>query len=469
VKGVVQAIGGLKLEVAPQEDLRDRCGQEPAALLLLHVSEPDDGPDVVDLMDDLERLGIQVPVLVLSDADDPEQELALLRRGAVDFLTRPLSLGRLGYLVEKHTLKARLGPRQEAAPRRTIEALGEQDPLLYDSGAALGQLMAQVRRLAPQDTTVLLGGETGTGKTRLARLIHELSPRKQEPFLTVNCGCLSESLIASEMFGHVRGAFTGADRDRTGKFSAVGGGTLLLDDIDALPLALQAQLLRVVEERVFEPVGSNQTQPLRARLVVASNRPLEEEVKAGRFRADVFYRLSVVGLFLPPLRECRHIIPHVARKFIAHFGGANGGPTRELTAAALRALQGHHWPGNFRELRNVIERTVALCAGDWIDVADLPETIQAAVDVAAVPAAEGEAAPLARSKWEAEAVCIMEALRRHNHSRSRAAEALGISRMTLYRKLHRYGLVNVALEPTGIVTQPEVATRQSHAPADPVC
>jgi DNA-binding NtrC family response regulator len=454
VKEVVQSVGGLTLKVSPWDDLPRRLGQESAALVLLHVRDPAEGADATALMHRLEQLRIPMPVLVLSDADDPEQELALLRLGAADYLTRPLNLGRLGYLVEKHTLKARIGRQPAPTPQRAIEAMGERDPMLYDSGAAMGLLMAQVRRLAPQDTTVLLGGETGTGKTRLARLIHELSTRGGEPFLTVNCGCLSESLIASEMFGHVRGAFTGADRDRTGKFTEVGGGTLLLDDIDALPLALQAQLLRVVEERVFEPVGSNHSQPLRARLVVASNRPLAEEVKAGRFRADLFYRLSVVGLFLPPLRECRHIIPHVARKFIAHFGGGNGRPVRDLTAAALRALQAHDWPGNVRELRNVIERTVALCAGDSIDLDDLPDDLRpAAGDLGPAESVASAPAPLARSKWEAEAVCIMEALQRHNHSRSRAAAALGISRMTLYRKLHRYGLTNLAGEQTGIATQ----------------
>jgi DNA-binding NtrC family response regulator len=458
VKEVVQTVGGVKVEVAPPEELSLRLGREPAALLMLHLAGPGDGTDAAKLMRQLQRLRIAVPVVVLSDGHDPEQELALLRLGAADFLTRPLNLGRLGYLVEKHTLTARLGPRPEVPPGPEVEALGEQDPLLYDSGEAMGQLMAQVRRLAPQDTTVLLGGETGTGKTRLARLLHELSARRDEPFLTVNCGCLSEHLTASEMFGHVRGAFTGADRDRTGKFAEVGGGTLLLDDIDALPLSLQAQLLRVVEERVFEPVGSNHSQSLRARLVVASNRPMADEVKAGRFRADLYYRLSVVGLFLPPLRECTSIIPHAARKFIAHFAAAAGRPVLRLTPAAVRALQAHDWPGNFRELRNVIERTVALCPGDTIDLPDLPDAFHSqAGDFAPPPATGIAAAPLARSKWEAEAVCILEALQQHNHSRSRAAAALGISRMTLYRKLHRYGLANLPAEESGITTQPEPA------------
>ncbi len=308
----------------------------------------------------------------------PNWNFALLRLGAADYLTRPLNLGRLTYLVEKHTLEARICLPAERPAQKGIATIGEQDPFVYDGGAATGQLMAQVRVIAPQDATVLLGGETGTGKTRIARLIHELAHRHKEPFLTVNCGCVSENLIASEMFGHTFAArFTGADRERNGKFAEVGAGTLLLDDIDALPLSLQPQLLRVLEERVFEPVGSNRSQPLRARLVVASNRSLEQEVAAGRFRSDLFYRLSVIGLFLPPLRESRGIIPQVANKFLVQFATANARPIRKITPAALSALQAHDWPGNVRELRNVIERAVALCPRESIDLDDLPNLIPA--------------------------------------------------------------------------------------------
>src|SRR5262245_17871095 len=176
-------------------------------------------------------------------------------------------------------------------------------PCLYNGGAGMDRLMEQVVRVAPQETTVLLTGATGTGKTRLAGVIHELSPRRAEPFLIVQCGALAPALIESELFGHVRGAFTGADRERTGKVQAAGQGTLLLDEIDALAPAQQAKLLRVVEERVFEPVGSNRTVPVRARLIAATNQNLEAEVTAGRFRKDLYYRLNVVGFDLPPLRE----------------------------------------------------------------------------------------------------------------------------------------------------------------------
>jgi len=256
-----------------------------------------------------------------------------------------------------------------------VEALGEGQDFLCDGSAGMGLLVEQVRRVAPQEATVLLGGETGTGKTRLARLLHELSPRRERPFRVVHCGALSATLAGSELFGHVRGAFTGADRDRAGKFAEAGRGTLLLDDVDALPLGLQAKLLRVVEGRVFEPVGSNRSVPLRARLVAASKRRLEEEVAAGRFRADLLYQLSGVGFYLPPLRERLADIPALADKFAREFASRRCGDVQGVTADALRALRGYSWPGNIRELRDVIERAVARCPGPRVGLSDLRDLL----------------------------------------------------------------------------------------------
>jgi DNA-binding NtrC family response regulator len=326
-----------------------------------------------------------------------------------------------------------------------VASLGEADPFLYCPGPPAEQVMEQVRRVAPQSATILLSGETGTGKTRLARLLHELSPRRDQPFLAVNCGALTASLIESELFGHAKGAFTGADRDRQGKFAEAGRGTLLLDEIDSLPLPLQPKLLQALEERVYEPVGSNKSRPLQARLVVASNRRLDREVEAGRFRADLYYRLNVVGFYLPPLRERRSLIPALAEKFVREFAARDARPVRGLTPAALQALQRHDWPGNVREVRNVVERAVALCAGAEVDLGDLPEALRAdRPDAAAAPAAlpgSAEAGTLAQAKGEAEAQRIAQALQKHKNNRLRAAAELGISRMTLYKKLHRYGLL----------------------------
>jgi len=378
----------------------------------------------------------------------------LLRQGAADYLGRPLDLARLSYLIDVLTLRARyLAPHPAAAPAPgAVEELGERGSFLYSPAGVMGRVMEQVQTVAPQDTTVLLGGETGTGKTCLARLIHELSPRRDEPFLVVNCGSLALNLIESELFGHIKGAFTGADRDRVGKFAAVGAGTLLLDEIDSLPLPLQAKLLRVVEERVFEPVGANKLLPFGARLIVASNRALEQEVIAGRFRSDLYYRLNVVAFFLPPLRERRSVIPAMAHKFVAEFATRGGRPVRGMSAAALKALEEHHWPGNIRELRNVVERAVALCPGSEIQPADLPEGLSARAHLEPAPAPAAATVPmpataatLGEAKEGAEANCILDALRRHRNNRLRAAQELGISRMTLYKKLHKYGLMTATV------------------------
>jgi transcriptional regulator with PAS, ATPase and Fis domain len=327
----------------------------------------------------------------------------------------------------------------------------EEDPFFDAFPPEMIVLREQVKRVVPQETTLLLTGETGTGKTRLARLMHELSPRRNEPFLVVDCGAISPNLIESEIFGHVKGAFTGADRDRAGKLAAVGRGTLLLDEINSLPLPLQSKLLRAVDERVFEPVGSERSQPLRARLIAATNAPLDDEVAAGRFRADLYFRINVVGFYLPPLRDRRASIAPLAQKFLTEMAARNRPDVGDMTPEVVRALQGYDWPGNIRELRNVIERAVALCPGPNVQLLDLPEAVRlASVDeevgelreslaIATLPQSLANLT-LAQSKEAAEIVRIKEALTKHSNNRLRAASELGISRMGLYKKLHKYGL-----------------------------
>jgi DNA-binding NtrC family response regulator len=302
--------------------------------------------------------------------------------------------------------------------------------------------------VAPQETTLLLTGQTGTGKTRLARLIHELSPRRHDPFLVVDCGALSPTLIESELFGHAKGAFTGAERDRAGKLAAAGRGTLLLDEVNSLPLPLQAKLLRAVDEHVFEPVGANRSQPLHARLIAASNAELQREVEAGRFRSDLYYRLNVVAFFLPPLRERRSSVAPLAHRFLAEFATRNRADVTGLSSEALRALEAYDWPGNVRELRNVLERAVALCPGPRIEPTDLPEVMRE--EGFALPSAttaflrdsrDLKPASLQQSKQEVEVRRILEALHKNGNNRLRAAQELGISRVALYKKLHKYGLM----------------------------
>jgi transcriptional regulator with PAS, ATPase and Fis domain len=309
------------------------------------------------------------------------------------------------------------------------------------------ELREQVKRIVPQDVSLLLTGETGTGKTRLARIIHELSPRRAEPFLIVDCGSLADSLIESEIFGHVKGAFTGADRQRPGKFAAAGRGTLVLDEINSLPLSLQSKLLRAVDERVFEAVGSDKSEALQARIVAITNTPLEAEVTAGRFRTDLYYRINVVSFYLQPLCDRPGAIARLARKFMAEFAVRNRPDISGITVEALQALEEYRWPGNVRELRNVMERAVALCPGPTVQLSDLPETVRFDSKLSAdISRFEQPSIPL--TPWQAsvdrdksEIARIRFALEKHNNNRLRAAVELGISRMGLYKKLRKYGFI----------------------------
>ncbi len=424
-------------------------------LILAHLTKAHDAAAITRFVTALTAQMPPCATVLLSDEYRDHEAIAFLRAGASDYLGLPLGPGRLTYLLDTMTFRARLGLRQQSTAADAGGGLNGRDPFNFVLAPEMVELMEQVRRVGPQDTTLLFSGETGTGKTRLARLIHELSPRRNEPFQVIDCGALSPTLIESEMFGHVKGAFTGAERDRPGKFAAVGAGTLLLDEVNSLPRELQSKLLRAVDERVFEPVGSNKPQPLQARLIAATNTPLDREVVEGRFRADLYYRLNIVGFYLAPLRERRAAIAPMANKFVAEFATRNCRPIYQISTEALRALEEYHWPGNIRELRNVIERAVALCPGSEIQMRDLPEAIRvaglgAAAQQPTVSRPNGVCSPaanrsvLAMAKEETEILRITEALEKHRNNRLRAAAELGISRMALYKKLHKYGLMGSA-------------------------
>lgn len=311
-------------------------------------------------------------------------------------------------------------------------------------------LVEQLHVAARHNVTVLLVGETGSGKTHLARLIHEASPRCDERFLTIACGALPGELVESELFGHVKGAFTGADRAHEGKFAAVGGGTLLMDEIDVLPLEQQAKLLRVIETGEYEPVGSNETRRTQARIIVASNRPLEPLTQSGAFRLDLYYRLDVLRFQLAPLRERKADIPYLARQFAVAHGKSHGVEIRDIAPDFFTALAQREWPGNIRELENVVRRAVLYCHDGCLRSSDLPTGASAAspstVPVAAVstdavagqapeePTLEEQMAPYER-------LVIQRTLEQCQGHRSATARRLGISRVTLYNKMRRLGLL----------------------------
>jgi two-component system, NtrC family, response regulator HydG len=452
VKAGIASIPSLRLEVCrgPGEALA-RLQRDEVALGMIQLTATADDAEVSRFVQAAAARKQPCAAVVFDEEYRNHLAVAFLRAGVADYVGLPVSADWLSYLMDTLTLRARLGLPRKPAAADLARAVSVQDPLHLGSDPETVALLEQIRRVGPQDTTLLFTGETGTGKTYLARLTHELSPRRDEPFLAIDCGALSPTLVESEMFGHVKGAFTGAERDRQGKFAAAGGGTLLLDEINSLPLPLQGKLLRAVDERAFEPVGSNKLQPLRARLIVASNRPLDREVREGRFRADLYYRLNVVGFYLAPLRERRRAIAPLAARFLVQSACRNSRFIGQIAPDALRALQEYDWPGNLRELRNVLERAVALCAGPDIQLRDLPDGIRSAITATSPASAEvtaGGPAPhpggrsgLATVTEEAELLRITAALEKHGHNRQRAAAELGISRLALSKKLHEYGLI----------------------------
>jgi two-component system response regulator AtoC len=296
--------------------------------------------------------------------------------------------------------------------------------------------------MAPMRTTVLIEGESGTGKEIIARAIHQLSPRSKAPLVTVNCAALAPTLLESELFGHERGAFTGAHEKRIGRFEQAQGGTLFLDEIGEIEQSIQVKLLRFLGERTFERVGSGKTLTADVRLIAATNKRLEELVKAGTFREDLYYRLKVVEILMPPLRARTPDIPLLAQAFLREFAKENGKPVNDFTAEALEALMRHPWPGNVRELRTAIEHAVVFARGERVTLRDLPASVRSAgggLGAQDAPAG-GAQMPPAFSVKEAEKQLIIRALQETEGNRTLAAQKLGMSRRTLHRKLHSYHL-----------------------------
>jgi DNA-binding NtrC family response regulator len=292
---------------------------------------------------------------------------------------------------------------------------------------------------AEHDVTVLITGETGTGKTYLAQLLHDFSPRHTERFLVVPCGALAPNLVESEFFGHVKGAFTGADRPKVGKFAAAGKGTLLLDEVDALGLEQQANLLRVVETGEYEPVGGNETCQSLCRVVAASNRDLGQEASQGKFRQDLYYRFNVMKFHLPPLRERTIDLPNLVRGMAARFNDKFRKSLEAIDEDTMRALEAYPWPGNLRELENTLQSTVLMSSGDTLRVEHLPEPIRAHYEGRSPQANAAET--LVHNREVLERNVILRALSNNGNSRVEAARELGISRVTLYKKMKKYGLM----------------------------
>jgi DNA-binding NtrC family response regulator len=421
-------------DAASAMDLLER---EHFAVLLTDFRLPrEDGMKLIARAKSLSR----PPVCILMTAYGSE-ELAVeaMKRGADDYIPKGrMQIEELEMRIARAVRSQNL-ETENVSLRQQLESRFGLEHIIGQS-AVMQEVLEIVQQVAPSRATVLVHGESGTGKEVIAKALHQLSPRARMPLVTVHCAALSATLLESELFGHEKGAFTGAHERRIGRFEQAQGGTLFLDEIGEIDQTLQVKLLRFLGERTFERVGSNKTMTADVRLITATNKNLEELVRAGVFREDLFFRLRVVEIHLPPLRDRRGDIPMLAASFLKEFAGENAKPVTEFTADAMETLLQYHWPGNVRELRTAIEHAVVLCRGEKITVRDLPAFTR--VPVVSVP----EAAPVVEGDLTlqaAEKQLIIRALQESRGNRTLAAHKIGMSRRTLHRKLHAYQLEDI--------------------------
>jgi len=403
---------------------------------------------VTDLvMSDIDGLGI----LARSKADQPDAEVILMtghgtvpsaveamRSGAFNYLLKPLDLAQLRAATEKAVESARLKQANIELKRRLDEKFGFEG-VIGDS-PMMRDVIERLKRIAPTNASVLIQGETGTGKELVAQAIHQNSPRKNKPFVALNCAALSENILESELFGHVRGAFTDASADRIGKFEYAHGGTMFLDEVGDMPLPTQIKLLRVLENGEITRVGSNEPIKVNVRILSATNRNLEDSIAAGTFRSDLYHRLKVVTIRLPTLGERSQDIPILIDYFIKQFTAQHAKPIKGVSSAARHKLLAFDWPGNVRQLRNVVESMVVVDYDGLLDVDDLPEELAGPPEPIGEPSTASLTALVGKPLTEIERLFVTETLRLTAGNREEAAKMLGIGERTLYRKIKEYGL-----------------------------
>ncbi len=410
-----------------------RIEEHPVDVVLCDLRMP--GIDGFELMPQIGRQLPGVPIVLMSAYGTEDLAVEAMRRGAYDYLAKPFQPTEVVLTLRKAYEREKLRKANELLQRDVQRAVGDR-PIVAASKPMI-ELLELLERTAAYKTTALLTGESGTGKEVLARAIHAQSPRREESFVAVNCGAIPENLLESELFGHAKGAFTGAARARRGLFVEASGGSIFLDEIGELPQALQVKLLRVLQEEEVRPVGESKAQQVDVRVIAATSRDLESEIAGGRFREDLYYRLNVMHLQVPPLRERREDIPLLTDHFLDHFRTLLAKPVRTLTDDALERLSSYAWPGNVRELENVIERAVILADTDRITLQNLPETI-----VSAIGEHGGDPASfsLKRAKRAVEADTIRRALTATDGNRTHAAKLLEISHRALLYKIKEFGL-----------------------------
>ncbi len=428
---------GFEVVTVPDGEAALRALGDDTDVLLLDAGMP--GPDGHEVLRRTIETHPGLPVVMLTATKDVTKAVAAIKAGADNYLCKPFNPEELFRILRK---AAELGRtrRENTDLRQSVTTAPVTGGGLVGDSPAMGRLREQLTRVAALDSTLLLTGESGTGKTLAAREIHHASPRAKGPFITVSCPAIPRELLESELFGHEKGAFTGATQRRIGKIEMAAGGTLFLDEIGDLPPDLQPKLLNVLQDRVFTRVGDNK--PIRAdiRLIAATNADLASQVRAGRFREDLYYRLCVIPLDIPPLRERVVDIAPLARAILTAIGRRRGGAAVKLGGDALRRLEGYPWPGNVRQLENTLERASAFCAGGVIAEADLPPEIRAPADARAAEAAGGAVNLAGLTLAEIERLALIRTLDATGGNRAKAGRLLGVSEKTVYNLMHRYGL-----------------------------
>ena len=431
LSGVLRDEGYGVEAVESGEACLDRSMRVAFDVIVLDIWLP--GLDGLATLAKLQERRVDAPVIMISGHGNIESAVRAIKMGAFDFIEKPLSLEKTVLVVANAVRQRRL-----EAENRELRATVDRRHAMVGESYVLRQLLEQVAMAAPTNGRVLIHGENGTGKELVARSIHMRSRRATGPFIEVNCAAIPEELIESELFGHTKGAFTGAVSDRRGKFELADGGTLFLDEIADMSVKTQAKVLRALQEQTLEPVGGTSSVRVDVRVIAATNKDLPSEIRAGRFREDLYFRLNVIPIFVPPLRDRENDIERLAEHFMAEFAREYGRRPKRLDSGAATGLRSYRWPGNVRELRNVIERLMIMVPGDTIALGDLAFLESGSVAPQETP---GEPAlPLHEARERFERDYILRALAAQNGNISRTADALGVERSNLYRKMKAFGI-----------------------------
>jgi DNA-binding NtrC family response regulator len=432
---------GYEVAVADSaESALAQLHEDPADLVLTDLALGQ-GRSGMDLLRELKASRPETAVVMITAHGSEKVAVQAMKAGAQDYVPKPFDNDEIRIVVQRALEHTRLEREHRMLLERIDRELRFEN--LVGSGSAMRRVFEMIEKVAETDLTVLVRGESGTGKELVAQALHQRSPRRGRPFVAVNCAAISRELVESELFGHERGAFTGADARRIGRFEAANGGTIFLDEIGDMAPETQAKVLRVLEERSLERVGSTKPVAVDVRVIAATHRDLEAEVKRGRFREDLYYRLKVVQISVPPLRERREDVPALANRFLSQLAERLGREPRRVSAGALAALAGYAWPGNVRELRNVLEQAAVLAQSDTIAETDLRLPCRPAGSGAAAPNG-ANAAGFADAKRQAtedfERAYLLRALRQHGGNISRTAEAIGMVRQSLQQKIRELDL-----------------------------